>query len=140
MVSAEEHPLRREISISRIAVAVALYSFCAGSARANSFTINPTFDVSITSLANAADVESRILDTISIFQSIFQDPITINILFKNMNSGLGQSEFQVSDIPYSTFLAAVGVDSTSADAATAFSRLAPGSLNPVTGTADIIAK
>lgn len=137
---AEEHPLIREISISRIAVVAALCSFCVVSAQANSFRINPTFDVSITSLANAADVESRILDTIAIFQATFQDPITVNIIFKDMNSGLGQSEFQVSDIPYSTFLAAVGADSTSADDATAFSRLAASPLNPVTGTGDIIAK
>ena len=54
-------------------------------------TIIPTFDSTITSDPNAATIEATINTAIATIQSMFSDPITVNITFKKMTSGLGQS-------------------------------------------------
>ena len=44
--------------------------------------IHPTFDSSITGNPNAAAIEAMINRAISIYEALFSDPITIQILFR----------------------------------------------------------
>src|SRR5271167_623237 len=44
--------------------------------------LNPTFDSSITGNANAAAIEGMIGQAIGIYQGLFSDPITVQILFR----------------------------------------------------------
>src|SRR4051794_19517628 len=53
--------------------------------------INATFDSTITSDPNAAAIETTINNAIAIIQSQLSDPITVNITFKKIPGGLGQS-------------------------------------------------
>jgi hypothetical protein len=72
--------------------------------------IVPIFDSSITSLSNAADVESTINTAIGMYESTFSNPITVDITFDNMTSGLGQSTFTDYTTSYATFRAAVAAN------------------------------
>src|SRR5262252_2728795 len=51
-------------------------------ASAGALVISPTFDSSITSSPNAAAIEAVIADAIAVFESLFDDPITVSILFR----------------------------------------------------------
>ena len=108
-------------------------------ARAN-MVITPTFDVSITSDANAAAIEATINSAIQIYQSVFADPITVNITFQEMSSGLGQSSFSFFSVSYASYRAALVADAKTPDDATALAHLPLGPNNPVTGTAFIDVK
>jgi len=50
-------------------------------------TIQATFDSSITGDPNAAAIEAMINRAIAIYESLFSDPITINILFRYSTTG-----------------------------------------------------
>jgi hypothetical protein len=76
-------------------------------------TIHATFDSSITNNPNAAAIEAMINRCISIYESLFSDPITIQILFRYTTTApaghpLGQGVTARSDngfyhIPWSTY-------------------------------------
>lgn len=117
-----------------------LSAVTAGSASANSFVINATFDSSITSLSNALAIESSINNVISFYEATFLDPISVNITFSNMTSGLGQSSFNLYTVTYANFRSALVADRTSADDTTALANLAGGAGNPVNGGTDILIK
>jgi hypothetical protein len=82
--------------------------------------IHPTFDASITNRPNAAAIEAMINRAISIEESLFSDPITIQILFRYSTTqpdgtplGQGtvsQSNYVVYGIPWSTFINALRAD------------------------------
>src|SRR5438874_7655383 len=55
--------------------------------------INATFDSSITSKANAATIEAMIHRAISIYESLFSDPITVKILFRYSTTAPNGSPF-----------------------------------------------
>jgi hypothetical protein len=138
--------LKREILISAPGQAVfALFLFTAG-ASANLIII-PTFDSSITSLSNAAAVETTIDSAIGMYETTFSNNISVNITFQNMSSGLGQSEFNVFDISYSTFRQALAnnthdpVDLAALALLPSCSGFSAGTCpNPVTGTTDVLIK
>jgi hypothetical protein len=102
--------------------------------------ITPTFDSSITSDPNAAAIEGAIQGAINDYQARFTDPITVNITFREMTSGLGQSNFSLFSLPYATARAALAADATTSDDATALAHLPAGPNNPVTNTADMLLK
>ena len=95
--------------------------------------IHPTFDASITGNPNAAAIESAINQAISLYESLFADPITIEIYFRYANTqpdgtpfgvGVGaQSNYVVYDIPWSTFIGSLAADSKTGNDATAGSSL-----------------
>jgi hypothetical protein len=114
------------------ALAVAL-TLSAAPARAG-LVINPTFDVSITSDPNAAAIEGVINNAIAIYQNTFSDPISVNITFRSMTTGLGSSSTAFATGPYSSYLAALKADATSANDATAISLLPNSATNPVNGS------
>ncbi len=102
--------------------------------------INPTFDSSITSNPNAAAIEAMINRTIAIFQSLFSDPITVEILYRfaatdpggrTLDSGtVSESDYAVYSIPWGYFTSALVTDAKTSDDNTANASLPTSSLTP----------
>src|SRR6476660_420288 len=87
---------------------------------ATGLTIHATFDNSITGNPNAAAIEGTINRAISIYESLFSDPITIQIRFRYASTApdgtalppgtAAQSWFVIYPIPWSTFISALRAD------------------------------
>ena len=103
-------------------------------------TIIPVFDSSITSDPQAATIESTINAAIGVYESDFSDPITVSITFKEMSSGLGQSQWSYYTISYSSFRTALAAAATTADDATALAHVPIQTDNPVTTNANVNVK
>jgi hypothetical protein len=83
-------------------------------------TIHATFDSSITSNANAAAIEAMINRAISFYESLFSDPITIQILFRYATTApdgtplsggtISESDLVVYVIPWGAFINALRAD------------------------------
>jgi FG-GAP-like repeat len=82
--------------------------------------INPTFDSSITTRANAATIEAMINRAISIYESLFSDPITVKILFRYSTTApngspfpsgaLSESNWVYYTVPWNTYIHALVAD------------------------------
>jgi hypothetical protein len=91
--------------------------------------INPTFDSSITGNPNAAAIEAMINRAISFHESLFSDPITIQILFRYSTTApngtplpagtLSQSALVVYTIPWGTYINALRADARTSNDNTA---------------------
>ena len=96
-------------------------------------TIHPTFDSSITGNPNAAAIQAMINRTIAIYESLFSDPITIQIRFRYATTApdgsplpqglVSQSDTSLYIIPWNTYISALR-----ADAATSNDNIANASL------------
>jgi hypothetical protein len=85
-------------------------------------TIHATFDSSITSNLNAAAIEAMINRAISTYESLFNDPITVQIRFRYATTlpngnpipagSIARSNFVFYTIPWSTFITALRADAT----------------------------
>src|SRR5436190_17528094 len=85
--------------------------------------INPTFDSSITTNQNAAAIEAMINRAIGIYESLFSDPITMQILFRYSATAptgdplpadvLAQSFSVVYTVPWNDFIGALRADARS---------------------------
>src|SRR6266496_280349 len=83
-------------------------------------TIHATFDSSITGNPNAAAIQAMINRAISIYESLFSDPITIQIFFRYSTTAadgtplsagtISQSELVVYTIPWSDYINALRAD------------------------------
>src|SRR5262249_37412609 len=79
--------------------------------------IHPTFDSSITNNPNAAAIQATINRAISYHESLFADPITVQIRFRYSTTTpdghplpmgtLAQTEFVIYPIPWSTYIGAL---------------------------------
>jgi hypothetical protein len=69
-------------------------------------TITPTYDNSITSLQNSAEIEASIQTDINTLESDITTnaPVDVFIDFQNENQGLGGNSSPTMDIPYATYL------------------------------------
>lgn len=107
-------------------------------ARANTFTIQATFDSTITSDPHAALIENAINQTIGMYESVITTPVTVKIDYSEMSSGLGQSSTYYGVITYSQYLAALAAHS-SGDAVdtAALASLPAGPNNPVNGSTNV---
>jgi hypothetical protein len=103
-------------------------------------TIVPTFDSSITGDANAAGIEGVINNAIQSYENAFSDPITVNIKFSAMTSGLGSSNTLFANIPYSSYITALTNDNKTSDDMAALAHLPIANNNPVNGSASINVK
>jgi hypothetical protein len=103
------------------------------------FIITPTFDSSITSDPNAATIEGTINSAISVYESLFLNPINVQITFQE-GGGLGSSSFSLFTVSYSNFRTRLAANATDANDAAALAALPTGTLNPVTGTDSILIK
>ena len=109
------------------------------SAIQSGLVIHATFDASITGDPNAAAIESAINRAIAIYESLFADPITIEIYFRYAATlpdgtpfpeGAGAESFSVIyDVPWSTFITSLTADSHTDHDATAGSSLP---ISPIT--------
>ena len=122
-----------------LAAAASALSLPVGHA-AHALSIAPTFDSTITSDPNAAGIEGVINTVINTYETDFTDPITVTINFREMTSGLGQSNTWFYDLRYSSFITALHADAKSADDATALGLLPIQLTNPVTGSSIINVK
>ena len=86
--------------------------------------IVPTWDPTITSDPNAATIEATINQAIQNYESAFTNNTTVNILFKEMGTGLGMSQSNaIYPITYTNYVAAITANATSADDAIALAHL-----------------
>ncbi len=100
-------------------------------ARSGALVINATFDGTITGSANAAAIEAMIGDAVAIYESLFDDPITVSILFRYAStnpdgSTLGAGALAVNTsviytVPWSTYKSALASDATTSNDALAMS-------------------
>jgi hypothetical protein len=82
--------------------------------------IHPTFDSSIINNLNAAAIEAMINRSISIYESLFSDPITIEILYRYSTAGpdgtplpagtLSQSDSVIYTIPWAVYINSLRAD------------------------------
>jgi len=103
-------------------------------------TITPTFDSTITNDANAAQIEQTINDVIQFYENTYANPINVTIQFKEMTSGLGQSNTTIYGFTYGQFRTALANQyaiSHQADQATALAHLPNQANNPITNDAFI---
>src|SRR4029077_13437958 len=83
-------------------------------------TIHPTFDSSITGNSNAAAIEAMINRTVAIYESLFSDPVTIQIRFRYATTGpdgsplpqglVSQSDTGLYIMPWNTYISALRAD------------------------------
>ena len=102
--------------------------------------ITPTFDSSITGNPNSAAIQSMINQAIAIYQSLFNDPITVEIFFRYSNTAvngtplpagtLARSNFVVYSVPWNTYKNALTADATTGNDTTANGSLPGSSLSP----------
>ena len=104
--------------------------------------INATFDSSITSNPNAAAIEAMIHRAVLIYESLFSDPITVEILFRYSttapngsplpSNALSESDYVVYKIPWGIYIHALVADAITGYDATANTSL------PTTGLSSYI--
>ena len=105
--------------------------------------IHATFDSSITNNPNAGAIEAMINRAISIYESLFSDPITVQILFRYAATGpdgtplpagrISQSNFVYYTVPWNT-----AVNALRTDARTSNDNLAIASLPSIALSANIL--
>jgi len=103
-------------------------------------TIHATFDSSITGNPNAAAIQAMINRAISIQESLFSDPITIQIRFRYAATGpdgsplpqgtVSQSDFVIYGIPWGPFINALRADATTDNDNVAKASLPGNALSP----------
>ena len=92
---------------------------------ATGLIIHPTFDSSIINNPNAAAIEAMVNRTISIYESLFSDPITIQILYRYSTTApdgtplpqgtASRSDIVVYLIPWSDYVNALIADATTSN-------------------------
>ncbi|MBV9010209.1 MAG: NF038122 family metalloprotease [Verrucomicrobia bacterium] len=133
----EARPLARaEVPLQSTQPAVIPVPRSAAAATGSSgLIINATFDATITSQPNATAIESAINRAISIYQSLFRDPITVSILFRYASTGpdgssvgrfLSESNYPVYPIAWNTYIGQLRADARTSNDSTANNSL-PGS-------------
>ena len=103
-------------------------------------TIHPTFDSSITGNPNAAAIQAMINRTIAIYESLFSDPITIQIRFRYATTGpdgsplphgaVSQSDTTLYTIPWNTYISALRADARTSNDNIANASLPGNALSP----------
>lgn len=117
--------------------------------KSGALVINATFDSSILSNVNSAAIQAMINDAIAIYESLFNDPVTISIRFRfatNEADGttplpggaLAISETCLYQVPWNTYIGALVADATTVNDATATASLpgAPLSTHVLLSSAD----
>jgi hypothetical protein len=127
---------RRRATRLGAVVAGAMVVGSGASAFANMIIV-PTFDSTITSDPNAAAIEGVINNAIAKYQASFSDPITVNITFASMSSGLGQSSTAFFNVSYASVRTALTADASTADDAVALAHLPVTATDPVLGNSTI---
>ena len=128
---ASKHQLRLPLVASILAAA-------AFGPSAEALLIVPTFDSSITGDPNGAAMMTGINFAITQVQSYILNPVTVNIQFKNVNFGLGESSTFGIGLSYFSYRDHLFNDQTlSTDDMTATATLPFGVVNPVNGSGSV---
>ena len=116
-------------ALDRGATAVVTEAPLAGTGASGALVINATFDTSITNDANSTAIETMINNALSIYESLFNDPITVSILFRYSATdphgtalppgALAHSNWVFYTEPWNTYINALTADATTANDATA---------------------
>ena len=87
--------------------------------------INATFDSSIIGNPNAAAIEAMINRAVAIYESLFSDPVTIQILFRYATTApdgtplpaglVAESDYVVYNVPWNDFISALRADATTSN-------------------------
>jgi hypothetical protein len=104
-------------------------------------TIHPTFDSSITGNSNAAAIQAMINRAIAIYESLFSDPITIQIRFRYATTGpdggplshglVSQSDTTIyTGISWNTYISALRADARTSNDNIANASLPGNALSP----------
>ncbi len=120
MLSSEACRVRGFFRSAAASVLVALFP-----ALAHALVINATF----TNLSASAQAE--INSAIAFYETNLSDPITVDIEFHNMSSGLGRSDLHFYFWTYQSYRAALIADATSPNDAIANATLGPGPNDPI---------
>ncbi len=80
----------------KLAPPAALVLLFAAVSSASALVIVPTFDSTVSTRADFAQVESAVNYVITQYENEFSDPITLNITIKAGNVGLGESQFNLT--------------------------------------------
>jgi hypothetical protein len=97
--------------------------------------INPTFDSSITDDPHASAIEADLKTMVANFESEYTTPITVNVKFAEIKSGLAESLTNLVLETYPAYVKALAAHATSADDKAAVASLPGGTKNPVNGGA-----
>lgn len=124
---------QRNRSRTASGVAAVLLAALWGTPATAGFVITPTFDSSITNDPNAARIEATINQAIQTYEARFTDDVNVTIDFKEMATGLGQSNWYYRNVTYSQYRNALAADQTTSADATALAHTPGGSTNPVNG-------
>jgi hypothetical protein len=98
-----------------------------GTLPAPALTFNVTFDSSVTSLTNAAQVEAAFTNATQVFQNLYTNVMTVNLtVFFSSGVNLGQSSTALTGTPaYSDLVNALSAASTTAADSNAVASLPP---------------
>jgi hypothetical protein len=109
-------------------------------ATGSGFVISPTFGSSITNNPNAAEIEAMINRAITIYESLYSDPITVFILFRYSTtrpngtpigsiSQIALSDYVAYSPSWNTYISALQADAKTGNDATANASLPPNALS-----------
>ena len=104
----------------------------------NHLVINPSWDSTITNDPNAALIEADLGKMISNFEYDYTTPITINVKFKEVTSGLAQSLTAITQVSYSSYRAALAAHASDSRDTAAVASLPKTTANPVNGASEIV--
>jgi len=100
--------------------------------------ITASFDKSITDMADSDAIMSVINSTLSIYNKMYTNNVTISLDFTSVDSGVGESTTTVYSLPYTTYLSQLTKDKQGDD--TSFLKYIQANAmggNPVNGNANI---
>jgi hypothetical protein len=101
--------------------------------------IIPTWDSTILSDPNVASITNTIINTILTYETRFSDPVTVNITFAEMNTGLGMSSTPIDSVNYSDYYNALVANAKTTNDTVVLAHLPGGATDPVTGGTSIFA-
>jgi hypothetical protein len=99
--------------------------------------ITPVWDSTILNDPNATTIMNTINAAIQVYETKFSDPVTVQITFAEMPSGLGQSLTFIGPLSYSSYYNALVADSKTTNDVIALAHLPGGSTNPADNTGSI---
>jgi len=106
---------------------ILMMALCVGTLPATALTFNVTFDSSVTSLTNAAQVEAAFTDATQVFQNLYTNAMTVNLTVSFSSSvNLGMSSFQLTGAPvYPDLVNALDATATTAADSNSVASLPP---------------
>jgi len=114
-----------------------LFAACGMIANAQ-LTIDPIYSSSITSLSNAAQIEAGIQASINSIDADIANPVTIDITFSSISTGLGDSNTDYFQTSYASYVSSLQNQTLSSVDNSAITSLGSGTAtNPVNGNANI---